>query len=82
MRETRRHGIDTRRARPGEAARVTEQVDESDANYAVHVEDEVRLLARRDLLHLERVVEQRRRREVLAQKLLHNTHNVVTKRSE
>jgi len=48
-----------------EGARAAEQVYEGAANRAVHVEDEVALLARRQLLDLERVLEHRRVREVV-----------------
>ena len=48
----------------GEAARVAEEIDEGDGDAAVHVQDQVGLLRGRDLLDVERVVEERRGGEV------------------
>ena len=61
----------------GEAAAVAQHVDHGDADDAVHVQNEVGLLRRRDLLHLERVVEQRRAREVLLGELTQQDHSHV-----
>ena len=48
----------------GETAGRAEQVEEGARDEAVHVQDQIRLLFCGDFLHLERVVEDGRRREV------------------
>ena len=49
---------------------MPEQINKADGDAAVHVEDEVGLLARRDLLDLEGVAQQRGRGEVGHHELL------------
>ncbi len=49
---------------------MPKQINETDGNTAVDVEDEIRLLAGGDLLHLEGVLQQRGLREVLQGELL------------
>jgi len=60
-----------------ERSATSDQVDEADCNAAINVEDQVVFLAGCDRLHGLGVVEQRRAREVLVHKLLHERHTKI-----
>ena len=70
-----------RRRRPRHSRRedagVAQQVHEAGGDHAIDVQNQVRLLRGRDLLHLEGVVEQRRGREVLLDEVLDDLHPLV-----
>ena len=57
------------------AAGIAQQVDKRHADDAVHVENEIRLLRGGDLLHFERIVQQRRGGKVFTNKILRNVRS-------
>lgn len=62
---------------PGEAARVTEHVNERHGDHSVHVQNQVGLLRGGDFLHLEGVVQEGGGGEVLQHKFLDDLNSHV-----
>lgn len=56
---------------------MTEEIDESDSNNTINVQDEVGLLGCSQLLHLKSVVKMRSCREMFKDKLLDDLHSLV-----
>ena len=56
---------------------MPEKVDKGDSDDAVDVEDQVRLLARRDSLDLECVLEKGRGRKLCPQKIFYDLNSLV-----